>query len=145
MKVWYEADKVRDDLVGVLLISHGKLAKGVYETTAMIVGDLENVSYCCLESSDDLDKFQKKLGEIVESYPAGCIVLADLKGGTPYNRYLMNAMEKNKQIHLLTGMNLPMTIETVTSRENMVIDTILNDAMREGVTGIVNCAKEFEE
>lgn len=106
---------------GVLLISHGEMAKGMMDTIALFFGDLKNVDYLCLYQDDNPDDFQRKLKDKIAFLDTGdgVIILGDLIGGTPLNQAAYLA---NDRITVIGGMNLGMLLNVMTSRENINID-----------------------
>lgn len=140
----FDPNNIRADLPGILLASHGRLSQGIYESAGMITGDMENVSFCCLEEADSPDDYQKKLAEIVNAYPAGCIVLVDLAGGTPCNRLLMESLSGHAQLPIVTGINLPMLVTIISERDGKQAKELVELAIAEGREGIKNPLKELE-
>lgn len=109
-------------MVGIILISHGPMAKGMYESSKMFLGDsIEQFEYVCLNPSESPDDFSKALNEAIQKCDdgEGVIMLGDLFGGTPCNQasYLLN-----DHIELISGVNLPMLLEILTVRLQGKID-----------------------
>lgn len=98
----------------ILLVSHGTMAKGVYEAANMIFGELEGVYYLCLEKDMDIESFKLKLNILIDNIKSyrEIIVFADLKGGSPYTSTLTLLSEKGllSKSKVISGLNLPMLL-----------------------------------
>lgn len=120
---------------GVLLTSHGNLAKGMYETTQWFLGkDIPQYDYLCLEPNDKMEDFDKQLFDKLKLLDSGdgVIVFADLFGGTPCNRCLQFMSER---VLLVAGMNLTVVLELLGNRlsDNYDIESL----METGKKGLV--------
>ena len=74
-------------MIGIVLVTHGNLARGLIAALEHVVGPQQCVSAVCIGADDDMEK---RRAEILESVKAcdtgdGVIVLTDLFGGTPCN------------------------------------------------------------
>lgn len=114
---------------GILLISHGEMAKGMIDSISLFFGDLEQLDYLCLNKEDNPEQFKEQMLEKISKLDSGdgVIILADILGGTPCNQ---SAYLVKENITVLTGMNLGMLISVMTSRQGKTIDIdmILDDA-----------------
>ena len=102
---------------GILLISHGPLAQGMYETTKWFMGeDIPQYDYLALLPEDSPERFDAKLAEKIDLLDSGegVIVIADLMGGTPCNR--ASFAIANGNVDLLTGMNLALVLQLLGNR-----------------------------
>lgn len=133
----YTEYKVNDELPGIVILSHGGLAVGLVDTAKMLFGDPENVAAFSLEAGDDIDEYRKTFAKTFESFPEGSIILADLYGGTPCNQALLYAQESGKAFKLVCGVNLPMLLNVVISREADK-DGLVQAALDNGKVGITN-------
>ena len=114
-------------MFGILLLSHGDLAESMLSTAKMIYGAAdEGVTAIGLRQDEKAEDFDQRLIKAIDSVDNGdgVVVLADLLGGTPCNRIAAIANEK---IKIITGMNLGMFLELVSSRkaENLDIDSLI--------------------
>lgn len=101
---------------GVLITSHGPMAKGLFETSQWFLGkDIPQYDYLCLDPNDEVEAFDAKMKEKIESldFGDGVIVFADLFGGTPSNRCLQ-FMGDN--VYLVSGINLTVVLELLGNR-----------------------------
>ena len=74
-------------MIGIVLVTHGNLAREFIAALEHVVGPQQCVSAVCIGADDDMEK---RRAEILESAKAcdtgdGVIVLTDMFGGTPSN------------------------------------------------------------
>jgi PTS system mannose-specific IIA component len=100
---------------GILLISHGEMAKGMYQTSQMFLQNEPQYDYLGLQGTDSPDEFEEKLINKVHTLDTGdgVIIMADLLAGTPANRALKLTGEK---ITLIVGTNLPILLSVLSDR-----------------------------
>ena len=100
-------------MITVILVSHGGMAKGMVESTQMLIGEQPNLKSVTFEPADgpeDLTaKVEQQLKPALEK--GEVIVMTDIPNGTPFN-CVSRLMEHNDFRHM-TGMNLPMVIDVV--------------------------------
>lgn len=132
----------------IILISHGTLAEGVYRAAKMIYGDLKNVDYLCLEENMDIESFKAKLNILVDNIKSSeeIVVLADLKGGSPYTSTAVLLSEKgmlDKSV-IISGLNLPLIL-TVLFEHNKLEEETLNNVINEARNGIIKFDLENDD
>lgn len=101
---------------GILLLSHGPLAKGMYETTQWFMGEnIDQYDYLCLEQTEQPEKFDLRIKEKLKDIDKGdgAILITDIKSGTPCNRCIPLA---SNDITVLCGMNLALVLELLGRR-----------------------------
>lgn len=106
----------------VLVVSHSTLAKGFNEAVNMILGS--EINYLGLDD-DGVEIFHKRLKEKIEAIKdknKKVLILADLFGGTPFNKALYEA-SFDSEVKVISGINLPMLIEAI-MREKSNIDEV---------------------
>ena len=128
-------------MIGVLAISHGKVAEGMLDAAHMFFGDdLPGVEALCFMSSDNPEDFDVKLKDAVARVNTGdgVIIFADLMGGTPANRSMYVLGD---DVQVITGANMTMMLELLGTRlaEGTKVSKELVEQLQEtGRTGIVN-------
>lgn len=126
-------------MVGVILASHGKFAEGILQSGAMIFGEQANVAACTLMPSEGPDDIYRKMEEAIAQFENQdeVLFLVDLFGGTPFNQSNKLIAGHEDKWAIVTGLNLPMLIETYASRFSMTtaheIATHVCEVAREGV------------
>lgn len=128
-------------MIGVLAISHGKMAEGMLDAAHMFFGDdLPGVEALCFMSNDNPEDFDVKLKDAVARVNTGdgVIIFADLMGGTPANRSMYVLGD---DVQVITGANMTMMLELLGTRlaEGTKVSKELVEQLQEtGRTGIVN-------
>lgn len=101
----------------LLVIGHGTLPADMVRAAEMIYGPTEGVSSICLPVGQDLDAYRQAIAQKIEECgKTGLLILADIKGGTPFltaSRTMKDFWDS--QVELVTGLNLPMLIEVFSS------------------------------
>lgn len=100
---------------GVLLISHGEMAKGMYQVSRLFLQNEPQYDYLALQEADSPDEFEEKLINKIHTLDTGdgVIIMADLFAGTPANRALKLTGEK---VILIVGVNLPILLSVLNNR-----------------------------
>ena len=128
-------------MIGVLAISHGKMAEGMLDSAHMFFGDdLPGVEALCFMSSDNPEDFDVKLKDAVARVNTGdgVIIFADLMGGTPANRSMYVLGD---DVQVITGANMTMMLELLGTRladGTKVSKELVEQLQETGRTGIVN-------
>lgn len=119
-----DSKKEGRDMYGIVLVSHGLLAKGLVDATKLIVGDNE-LNFVGLYQGHDLDYFKNEVKQkILDQKNAfgEVIVLTDLMYGTPFN--VVSCMMADIDFLHYTGINLPLLLEIVTSHKTLSLEAI---------------------
>ena len=125
-------------MVGIVLISHGDLAKGILSSASMLVPQLENVTSLTLWPDDNPDEFQQKIEAAVKAADTGdgVFILADMLGGTPCNRAMYSIGDK---VRMMTGLSLPMLYSLINIREETSdLALLAKDVMAEAKDAMVD-------
>lgn len=109
-------------MVGILLVSHGMMAEGMMDSISMFFGEnVPQLDYMRLRMDSNADEFGQEMAKKVAELNQGdgVIIFADLFGGTPCNQALRLVSE---EVSLIAGMNLPMVMEFLGTREFSDLD-----------------------
>ena len=122
-------------MVGIIIASHGEMAKGVLETTKLFFGEQEQLEALCLNAQDNPDEFVGVIEEAIKRVDTGdgVIIFCDLLFGSPCN---CSARIMKEGVDVVTGVNLPMLLELLGSRSMGPVD--LPALLEIGRTGIAN-------
>ena len=120
-------------MIGVLVATHGEMAKGLFDAIDMICGAQEKFSIVSLERGQDAESFGEELGEKINELNSdeGVVVLVDLLGATPMNQSALN-LYKSDKVEVITGVNLPMVVTATMERDcssdiKELVEKIKND------------------
>jgi PTS system mannose-specific IIA component len=111
-------------MIGIVLVTHGNLARELVAALEHVVGPQQCVSTVCIGADDDMEK---RRSEILEGARArdtgdGVIVLTDMFGGTPSN--LAISIMGQARIEVLAGVNLPMLVKLASIRSRPIADAV---------------------
>ena len=108
-------------MIGVVIVSHYRLADELLQAVRLIVGKVENFRAIGLDPSappeDMRSRIDKALREVEQG--DGVLVLTDMFGGTPSNLCL-SFLEEGR-IEIVTGVNLPMLVKLASLKEALPI------------------------
>lgn len=99
--------------MNVLVTTHGSLCKGLLESYEMIAGT--NLAIHTLSLTDEgIETYSNQLEVLADKLikEGQLLIMTDIKGGTPFNESYTLAMENPSAIQIMTGVNLPMLLET---------------------------------
>jgi PTS system mannose-specific IIA component len=131
-------------MVGIIIVSHGSLASEFVETSKMIVGDQPNIMPIRLDPSEGLEDIKNSVEQAyqkINDSGDGVLVLADLQGGTPCNGAFMMLGKNN--ISIVSGVNLPMVLEVLISRNGKLLKELTDIAVQSGKEGIRDISEFF--
>ena len=104
-------------MVGILVITHQRLAEEFIATAELIVGKIETCVGLSLDPDLPVDDLRQQINQAMDEVNDGdgVIVLTDMFGGTPSNLSL--SFLNTEGIEVVTGVNLPMLLKLAQSRE----------------------------
>ncbi len=126
-------------MIGIVVVTHGQLARELVSAAEMIIGEIPNVTAVSIGWHESPDDAQREIEEAILRADSGkgTVVLTDMFGGTPSNLSL-TFLEKSR-VEVVTGVNLPMLIRLASLREEEEGDGLLelaSEAAREGKDSI---------
>ena len=112
-------------MIGVVIVTHGKLAHEFRAALEHVVGPQEQIETISIGPDDDLDERRSDMLTALQRVDsgAGVVVLTDMFGGTPSN-LAISAMEQSN-VEVIAGVNLPMLVKLASVRR----DRPLSDAV----------------
>ncbi len=98
-------------MIGLVLVTHGRLAVEFKHAVEHVVGRQEQLETVCIGPDDDMESRRDDILIAVQRADSGSgvIVLTDMFGGTPSN-LAISAMAPGR-IEVIAGVNLPMLIK----------------------------------
>ncbi|WP_298195852.1 PTS sugar transporter subunit IIA [Novosphingobium sp.] len=129
-------------MIGLILVTHGKLAEEFVHAMEHVVGRQDAVATVCIGPNDDMERRRREIADAIKvvNSGAGVIVLTDLFGGTPSN-LAISLMQAGK-VEVIAGINLPMLIRLAGARKNMAVGAAVI-AAREAGRNYITIASEF--
>ena len=112
-------------MIGLVLVTHGRLAEEFVAATEHVVGRQANIRAVCIGADDDMELQRKDIiaaiGDVDDGH--GVILLTDMFGGTPSN-LAISVMDQAK-VEVVAGMNLPMLIKLASVRDqNNLVEAV---------------------
>lgn len=106
-------------MIGLVLVTHGLLAKEFVVAMEHVVGPQEAIAPICIGPDDDMDLRRQDIANAITEVNKGqgVILLTDLFGGTPSN--LAISLMKTGHVEVIAGINLPMLIRLEGARRTM--------------------------
>ena len=119
-------------MIGLVLVTHGRLAEEFRNAVEHVVGPQENFETVSIGPDDDMEQRRADIVEAVGrvDHGLGVIVLTDMFGGTPSN-LAISVMEAGR-IEVIAGMNLPMLIKLSSVRKGGALATAIEEAQVAG-------------
>ncbi|WP_018963660.1 PTS sugar transporter subunit IIA [Coprothermobacter platensis] len=133
-------------MVGMVIVTHGRLGEGLLDAMQMIAGPQEKVDVVSLKEGDNIDELKQRILDTVRRVDdgEGVLVFVDMFGASPSNAaaYLIN---ENVNVQVITGTNLPMLLEIVNFRENGSLQELAANAMNAGVESVKNLTELLKD
>ena len=129
-------------MIGLILVTHGQLAKEFVHAMEHVVGPQERVATVCIGPNDDMEQRRNEIAEAIKDVDSGSgvIVLTDLFGGTPSN--LAISLLDAGRVEVIAGINLPMLIRLAGARKAVgVVEAVA--AARDAGLNYITVASEF--
>jgi PTS system N-acetylgalactosamine-specific IIA component len=125
----------------VMLVSHGEFAYGLRNAVCMLAGgDREDVIAIGLKDGMGSDDFAVELKKVIPTLgdEDQLLIFADIVGGSPLTTTANVVSELGilSKTTMIGGMNLPMVLTTVMSKDFMDLEDVKKDAMDGGIEQI---------
>ncbi|MDF1747555.1 MAG: PTS sugar transporter subunit IIA [Alphaproteobacteria bacterium] len=129
-------------MIGLVLVTHGGLAREFVSAMEHVVGPQQNVTAICIGPDDDMERRRIDILEAVKAVDTGegVVVLTDMFGGTPSN-LAISIMDQAK-VEVIAGLNLPMLIKLAKVRQTETLDVAVEQAQDAG-TKYINVASKL--
>lgn len=131
-------------MIGMVLVTHGNLAKEFVSAMEHVVGRQKNIATVCIGPHDDMEVRREDIAKAVQETDSGkgVVILTDLFGGTPSN--LSISLMQRGRIEVIAGVNLPMLIRLEGARKAMSVSDAVA-AAREAGQKYISVASELLE
>lgn len=106
-------------MIGLLLLSHGRLAQAFIDTAVEIVGPFESAEAMAVSRQEGLEEVEARMIAAIGRIDRGrgVLVLADMFGGTAANVALR--LVGRYPIDVVTGASLPMLLKASSARRTI--------------------------
>ena len=119
-------------MIGMVLVTHGRLAEEFVAALEHIVGPQKQVAAICIGPEDDIEQRREEILSAAAAVDAGSgvVVLTDMFGGTPSN--LAISIMDQAAVEVVAGINLPMLVKLATARETEPLASAVASAQEAG-------------
>ncbi len=119
-------------MIGIVLVTHGRLAEEFVAALEHVVGPQESIRSICIDADDDMEARRHEILDAVRDVEKGdgVILLTDMFGGTPSN--LAISMLDQGKVEVIAGMNLPMLIKLASVRGTVDLPLAVERAQESG-------------
>jgi PTS system mannose-specific IIA component len=118
-------------MIGLILVTHGRLAAEFLLATEHVVGPQPQVEAICIAADDDMEVRRADIAAAMRRCDTGqgVIMLTDMFGGTPSN-LAISLMAPG--VEVIAGVNLPMLIKLASVRRTMKLAAAVEMAQAAG-------------
>ena len=120
------------NMIGVLIVTHGGLAREFRSALEHVVGPQEQIETISIGPDDDLEMRRSDMLSALARVDTGkgVVVLTDMFGGTPSN-LAISAMDQSN-VEVIAGVNLPMLVKLATIRNGCRLQEAITLAQEAG-------------
>jgi PTS system mannose-specific IIA component len=123
-------------MIGLLLVTHGRLADEFLAALEHVVGPQERIETVSIDADDDMAQRRQDIVDAVGRVACGkgVIILTDMFGGTPSNLAIsvMDAKHDGGPVEVISGLNLPMLIKLAQARGDTELPALVEAAQAAG-------------
>ena len=119
-------------MIGLVLVTHGRLAAEFISAMEHVVGPQKGVEAICIGPEDDMEARRADIAAAAGRVDGGkgVILLTDMFGGTPSN--LAISLMGRDNVEVIAGINLPMLIRLASVRKDMSVAAAVEAAQEAG-------------
>ena len=129
-------------MIGMILVTHGRLAEDFVHAMEHVVGPQQSIETICIGPNDDMERRRREIARAIKDVDtgSGVIVLTDLFGGTPSN-LAISLLDAGK-VEVIAGINLPMLIRLAGVRKSASVSDAVR-AARDAGRSYITVASEL--
>ena len=133
-------------MISVIIGTHGTFSEEILKSAEMIFGVQENVGSVTFKPGEGVENLVEKYNELISKLDStdGVLFMVDLFGGSTFNAASIIAM-KNDNTEIVAGVNLPMILETLGSRDFSNLQELLAIAENSGKEAIRVFTRKVED
>lgn len=132
-------------MIGMVLVTHGRLADELRAAMEHVVGVQRNVDTVCIGPDDDIERRRADIQSCIGRCDTGdgVVLLTDMFGGTPSN--LAISMMERKGVEVIAGVNLPMLVKLAKVRSNQPLADAVDCAQDAGRKYIATASRVLQD
>lgn len=145
IKIIYVARKDDVIMISVIIGTHGIFSEEILKSAEMIFGIQDNIGTVTFKPGEGIEGLVEKYKKLIEKLDStdGVLFMVDLFGGSPFNAASILAVNQDN-MEIVTGVNLPMILEVLGTREFSSLPELLEIAKNSGKDAIKTFVKESE-
>ena len=112
-------------MIGITIVTHRQLGDALIDAAGFILGSKpEKVVSVSIDINEKVDALRSDIAKAVKKVQDedGVLILTDMFGGTPSN--LSYSFLEEGKVEVISGVNLPILIKAVGSREKMALNDL---------------------
>ena len=119
-------------MIGLVLVTHGRLAAEFIAALEHVVGPQQRVAAVCIGAEDDMEQRRRDILDSVAKVDEGdgVVLLTDMFGGTPSN--LAISVLDRADVEVIAGVNLPMLFKLASVRSSSKLPVAVIQAQEAG-------------
>jgi len=119
-------------MIGIVIVTHGRLAVELLAAVRHIVGPQSHVETVCIGPNDEVEERQSEISASIKRVDLGkgVVLVTDMFGGTPCNLALTHL--KKGKVEVLAGANLPSLIKLISVRTTFPLENAVREAIEAG-------------
>lgn len=119
-------------MIGLVLVTHGRLAEELRLAMEHVVGPQRAVATVCIGPDDDVEDCRQVIRDSIASVEQGdgVVVLTDILGGTPCN--LAVSLANKDHVDVIAGVNLPLLVKLAKIRGSERLSEAVDHAAAAG-------------
>ncbi|MGM0167373.1 hypothetical protein IGI39_002354 [Enterococcus sp. AZ135] len=125
-------------MIGVLLVSHSKLAHGMKTAVEFVAGEQVNLFSLGLEEAG-IASYREQLEKLVKDLPKDIkqmILVCDIPAGSPGTNAYEVFAQTGLEVEMLSGMNLAMLLDIILMRDSKEFQQLIMDGIKAGKESI---------
>lgn len=123
-------------MIQVLIVTHSEMAQGIKKTAEFIMGPQENLHAITAYIPGHEQYLQEVSQFLGQNTGDDVVIFTDIIGGS-VNTEITQLTKKFSNLHIISGVNLPMVIQLLLTHEPTLDQTIIK-TLKEGKAGIQN-------
>lgn len=110
-------------MINVVVATHGELARGLQDSVRMVSGTFEGFHSIVFTENSGIEVLRDQLKSVMKVIDKEnqWLILCDIMGGSPF-KVASEFSYRNDDVCVYYGVNLPLTIEILLSREGKSLE-----------------------